>query len=455
MRRSLTLACVLLLLSAGVLLGAFALSRGWEAGVLIDADTLSGDPAAAEGIAVQVRAGCGGHLFWDTACRAGKNPSTQTDFSFSGAERRETRPRSPSLSLYVSCDGGVSGSDIDLLSDDQWGLTVRPAAALAERTAPGEKRTETLSLHDYYDVYPLFLDLSLPDCAYNGTEELQKAVRDYFQFPVPEDHFVQVTVQKDGGGSVSNVEISSVGGTGTLSTASVVTESGCFLAFSGSFTDRASLDFSRVPGGYGLYYLPLEKSQSQDCIVTLTAGAITRVFPIDEKASEVYALAASADGEELFLFTREAEAFWLTVLDASGTRQLQKFSFMPAGEGSIFWNQWFYPEFMVIQTGEGNFALIRSDGEGGYETAFTCDAGEDGFKLLGHDAVFAYDGVRLAAATPQDYSLCSFYLSVFEEGRLAYAGLYRHSLDLSPPADYAYRCRLAEADPLELSFLPS
>ena len=69
--------------------------------------------------------------------------------------------------------------------------------------------------------------------AYNGIEGLQKAVRAYFQLPVPASHRVKVTVQKDDDGNTVNVELSSVGEPLSLSTVSVVTENGCYFAFSG------------------------------------------------------------------------------------------------------------------------------------------------------------------------------------------------------------------------------
>lgn len=189
-------------------------------------------PSAAEGIAVQLHAGCKGHLFWDILCRAGEKPHATTAFTFSGSERQETQREAPSVSLAFSCDGGISGSDISFEDDDEWGMMTRPAADLAKRTPAGETRTETVSLADYYDTYPLFFDLQLPGQAYNGIEGLQKAVRAYFQLPVPASHRVKVTVQKDGDGNTVNVELSSVGEPLSLSTVSVVTENGCYFAFS-------------------------------------------------------------------------------------------------------------------------------------------------------------------------------------------------------------------------------
>ena len=68
---------------------------------------------------------------------------------------------------------------------------VRPAMDAASRTAPGEKRTETLRLADYYDCYPLALEAWTPEgpiysTSWRGSgrtldrEEWQK-VNDYFR----------------------------------------------------------------------------------------------------------------------------------------------------------------------------------------------------------------------------------------------------------------------------------
>ena len=455
MRKSLILTGVLLLLSVGLLVGASSLIGSRETAVFIEAATLYGDPSAAEGITVQLHAGCKGHLFWDILCRAGEKPHATTAFTFSGSERQETQREAPSVSLAFSCDGGISGSGISFEDDDEWGMMTRPAADLAKRTPTGETRTETVSLADYYDTYPLFFDLQLPGQAYNGIEGLQKAVRAYFQLPVPASHRVKVTVQKDDDGNTVNVELSSVGEPLSLSTVSVVTEDGCYFAFSRHLKGRDPLDLSHVPGGYGLYYLPFEKERLEGDAVTLKAGEIGMVFPLDESQSEVCALAAGADEKELFLVTREQDAFWLTVLDTAEMRPSQKFPVLPAGEELSFWQQWVYPDFVALQVSDGGLALLRRGENGVFETAFTCGGGEQWTERVRYDSIFAYDGARLAVATPMDRSLCSFYLSVYEKDGLAYAGQYQNSLDLSPTTDYAYRCRLVGPDPLELGFLPA
>lgn len=161
-----------------------------------------------------------------------------------------------------------------------------------------------------------------------------------------------------------------------------------------------------------------------------------------------------AGEKELFLVTREQDAFWLTVLDTAEMRPSQKFPVLPAGEELSFWQQWVYPDFVALQVSDGGLALLHRGENGVFETAFTCGGGEQWTERVRYDSIFAYDGARLAVATPMDRSLCSFYLSVYEKNGLAYAGQYQNSLDLSPTTDYAYRCRLVGRTRWSWAFCP-
>ncbi len=77
---------------------------------------------------------------------------------------------------------------------------------VASRATVGESYTETVLISDYYDYYPLYIELtSMEDRAIWMDEETRDLLQAYFQYPVLEGHQCEITVSKleDGGIEIS------------------------------------------------------------------------------------------------------------------------------------------------------------------------------------------------------------------------------------------------------------
>ena len=213
-----------------------------------------------------------------------------------------------STSFSMSSSGGIDFSEYT--GEGEWdpgrsmehSLMVLSAADVAERTENGETRTETLRLADYYDYYPITVELYLPDqegrsYVYTTWAECQ-ALADYFRLKVPEDLMVEVSVTKDEYGQVSNVESNDVGNQRFwFDCRSVVVENGVCLSIA---VESENMD---VPDnlvacrdGFGLYFIPFSEESVSYTHLGLSGYDLLQYLGISaDDAREVHHLCQTLD----------------------------------------------------------------------------------------------------------------------------------------------------------------
>lgn len=454
MRKSLTFVLLLLLVatgSFGYIHGSVDASKD---AVVIDETVLYGDKSMAEGLVVDISVDCDNRLFWDTRYTVGEKPEISTTFTFSQTQRQ---PEQTGPTFHIGLDGtfhgwGASGSNLDLRAET-YPLPVRDVAA---RTKPGENRTETVYVKDYYDFYPISVGFERPP-GFAVNEDTNNLFADYFKFPIHPEHQVEINIEKNAAGSVCSIGLSSVQGTNVYShTISTVTTSHCFFTFT-CFTEEGQLlDTSHIPGGCGVYRFP---RHTESGVHILTADELQTVFPLDEQA-RVVSLETSQDESKLLLVTSEDEDYMLTVIDATTLVELQKLRIMRADtESSGPWvpmlrNFYIYEDYIVPVSSDNRFVVLALNAEGDYEVQFEASLSE----IEGHESAFSselgtsYNGKELAVAAfhynySRPRSICSFYLAVYADAGLAYAGRYQHSLDKSLMDDYSLICRPLDGAP--------
>lgn len=458
MRRTLVLTTLLLALAVASLSFIHGLVDEDKDSVSISETVLYGDKSVAEGLAVDLSAHCDHRLFWDTRYIVGEKPEISTDFVFSQAQRT---PKDSGHQIGIHIDhrfGGYGASSTGNLDLEDEPIPIRDVAG---RTKPGETRTEVVCIKDYYDYYPIRVGLDRrAEFAIN--QDTLDHFADFFKIPVHPNHRVEIKVQKDTSGNVRRIEMNPIDdGSVYFEVADALTDSGYFFTLSCLTEDGKLLDTSNIPGGYGIYYYPLHNEGGDDRI--LTADELRNVFPLDAERARVAGLQTSNDKSRLLLVTLEDETYMLTVIDAETVTKLQKIELMTAYRGSgpvsvgpQFRSLHICDGFLVSQNGDGRFTLLALGPDGRYEVRFRGD-----FSLNEHlKKVFAYqvlqmdfNGEELAVAAFQDgLSSCSFYLAVYNERGLAYAGQYHHSLDRDRPADHRLGCRPVYYDALSVSW---
>lgn len=159
-KTAITLA-VLLSLSLCLMVSASAIIGGTATEVSFTQENVVGDPASAEGFSVQSLFTLKGHAHWDTTLTLGKNPTWNTDFSYTTTAKAMSYTPEPYVVLYGASYFSVYGNDIntkEYLALTPFTKVLEEMAQEAPANAWGY--TRTFPLTEVMDYYPLALESS-------------------------------------------------------------------------------------------------------------------------------------------------------------------------------------------------------------------------------------------------------------------------------------------------------
>jgi len=436
----LTAASVLVLAGATAALGAA------QDDLVIDRTVLAGDPAAAHGIALTAwLSGRERTEFWKSTLDLGEG-THETEFSHHIFAL--DIPRSPFADAEIRTAGTNFGSyGRHETSDAQrLDLMLRPALDIGERTAAGEKRTETVSLADYYDYYPMELSVRMltedgTNFFYSSEDAEDRAFTRAFQIPVPEDHLVEVSVLKDLSGNITEVHSSDVGGwTGWYWQGAV--------DLRGVYVYLPLAEISEMDGAAdGIWFIPLSMADENGIPEMSVDMEKKRIFyPVTIAQNQVLGVELRGE-DQLLLFTRENDVLVLTVLSRADGRVLQRIETVSCAaeepwrqchQGEDFLFLFCGGDFMVLEERDGLYApALREIYE--YPERLL-----PGWRDMGEEDIL-WDGERLVIAhsgggTDRSHLGLELLVEVYGEEGLLYAGHYENSVgqDASAVASRAY-----------------
>ncbi len=431
MRKSLTFVLLLLLLCAGLFHAAASWLNADKEAVNIREITLAGDITATEGLEVYCHAHSGYHLFWDSVYSGGHQPSLSTEFHFSEEQKTEYSSHRYH-GLYFDFYGIY---DYFLLEDvettQQFGIS-RPLYDVANRSPSGQQYTELVYISAYYKYYPIYVQFDYPGYfPQNDQEQIaaNQVFSSFFQIPVLPTSQLEITIDKNEQDEVTGIGMSGVGS--DLTVYSIITDDGICFTFNHQASTGEVFDTSLIPGGYGLYYLPM---QLENGVVKPIYNALSMVYAIDTQQATVIGLYTNLEKSQILLVTFENQCFMLTILDAASMQEVQKLELLPGDTASDSFNLFLYEDFLVALIAQREFAVLRYNMADGYELAMRSSLPEIEGQLpyLNNDeTTMDFDGEKLAIAWYQSYDGCSFYIAVFDASGLLYTGHYQHSLDVN------------------------
>lgn len=451
MKRGLIILLALSVLSAAALTAATIKVNAARDAVVLEQNVLAGAPNEAGGLSVLSRTHYDSHLLWDTLCLPGEAPEVSTDYRFYDTGHSEDYPVSyGDIALDFGRDHGVLDDEGKILPDEHlsgWGSLY---VHVANNTPAGEERSETLRVADFYDFYPLSAYLSLPGFGWEedgsgsrwSTEysmsPYERAVAEFFRIPVSEDQTMLVTVEKTSDGRVRSMGISSMDNHYSPWTSCVITGNACYFIVNAMDYDDRPMDFSLVPGGYGIYRLPLpdENHGPDECV-----GELEMVYPLSPE-TRYRRLLLDEKRDKLLLWSVEDEETILSVVDVDGMELSRRIVVMDAQDGGV-WN-YFQGEDYIAAFGDKKLSVVAAESNGDYERVIYADKGGGDFTpAVDHNAVTAWNGERLAVASRAqkiahdavegyyryDYGRAGFWLAVYDPTGLLYAADYACSLD--------------------------
>lgn len=476
MRKSLVLTLLLFALSILGIGYAHGAVNGASDNVELTENTILGDISAAQGLSVNIRNHYQNHLSWNTTLQLGNSPTTE--FSFSPSKIYEEREENFSgVQMYINNGMSASTNGKLELTDANTGGISKIYKDVASRTENGTAHKEKVLIKDYYDFYPVVVDLFLPnnhlfwmeairkqDYERNNTESyssednsyfILKGLTDYFKFPVQEKHQLEVTIVKDDMGNVVELSSSTVDGSDVwLNAVNAITDDSCYFTVSAMTRDGDFLDYSYVPAGYGIYRLPYDSEEPQKNL-----EAMTMVYPLSTTEQVIY-FQPTADKSKLLLLTREENFYYLKVLDAKTVQELQKIPLMGSKEDYWVNEPYVGEDFLVALFNDKEFVVLQEASDDNYAVQFSGilpDTEVFAFNRA-YNSVMAFDGERLAVVSiNEDHSdvtsyptSCGFSLVVSDKTGVLYAGTYASSLDKGQPQEYNDRIRAMDYKPLRI-----
>ena len=486
MRKTLVFFLVLALVcGCGAVLAARAVSAP-RADVTFREEIVSGDPAAAAGLEADYDVRMKDHLIWDSTLRfSGENYTYDTAFRYvPRGEETAPQPTYNGVIIDLIRDAWTSGSDMDV-NPYGYGAAFRQ---LLDETEPGSTGRTVIRVADYYEEYPLRFTIDLPDITFSDMDDADKeahypeqmartcrALREFFRIPTLPDEYLELDVDKNVDGTCSSRGLSSVekGDAFWLNAESVLTEDGCYFWFSNRTQNGRTVDTSRIPGGYGVYLLPLVESQWSVWAKGMLPDpdGLRMFYPVDP-AAEILHAGLSKDETRLLLYTREDGKYVLRVIVLSSGELLQELTIGTCGAEDEWLNIFELPDFICLRQSDSRLYVLTECEDGQYQIALQCPlTGAEDLWFDTSDAnTMVFDGTRLAIAGPNtryaaydggtvykqlsdgaevtlypnedlySYDSCGLYLLVFDASGLTYRGVYYSSLEdtLEDPRNRSY-----------------
>ena len=452
MKRTLIFLLVLLLAAAGLLTVGAGYLTSTEDDIELTHHLVAGDPSAAAGITLTLPVGDQrSQTCWETTVALGTEMlSPETAFTFYPGGKDWEGSIQPGAEIYtgsfsygISASGSIDFADYLGEGEDpsyrhDATLMVLPAVDVAERTENGETRTETVRLADYYDYYPMTVELYLPDQegrshVYATWADCQ-ALTDYFGLRVPEDLMVEVSVTKDELGQVYNVETNDTGNQRFwFDCQAIVVENGICMSIS---VESENIDVPEnlvaCRDGFGLYFIPFSeelKTDYEQGDPVFDLENIRMFCPLAQGSSPLL-LNREAEGQVL-LYAREDGALKLSVFDVDTWQCVQWESIFPLGAEDYYSLLGSGEGFMVMYRSDDGFFRVVEEQDGVYTPALsgTRDRGEGYVDEWWYDTACAYDGERLVISGITGNGNGSLWVQVYDETGLTYGARIDHSLD--------------------------
>ncbi len=406
MKKKLAVLTALLVLSAVVLGTAYRALQSSMKQVEVECTTWMGDPAAAEGLELKLNSSMEKRLFWKTTLDWGSEPETEFSYfqekqsSWNGDDGVHIR-----TGLYMSVYGD------DLLREqgandgsvyEEWEYNL--FQDISHRTEPGMKRTEVVDLRDYVETIPIQIWLWWENLAGQYTDSVEKEYIDSenselqawgefvqelecaFQFPLLRPVWIAVSIEKNENGEVTMTDMQPASGPaeaveeypvdGTDSSSAVscqedlaqiyvvnaVGQQYVYFVVEAGGKKTGVLDYSRTPGGYGVYRMPRHTGRP------LTMDDVEMVCPLDPERW-ILEMAYNKDESQLLLTTaagEEQKDQTILILDAATGEKIQE---LPKAYNSSYYAA---PDFLV-QLKEQELTLLRPDESGQYRPVWTVD----------------------------------------------------------------------------------
>ena len=461
MKKALAIFIALAVLLTSGAVWTFADAYKEQDNVIFTENTVYGDIRHADGIDVTRRISLE-NAEWNSICSINDSKVTQkTDFRYYNLGKKyEGGP--PYHNIWLST---VSYPDFSASVRNDKKLTPERKKLqddFDEQTKDSLDNPVTVEfrLRDYYEYYPIGVSIWLPDhtnifgeADYEFESGAINHFREFFKIPVPESEVTTVTAAVSYGGGGEMRTVMEKTRNFAFGTKYAICDNAVYFTFDNKFPDsEEKIDTSLIPGGYGIYRLPYEKTTDEDLKnasfeetnkaieAKVHADRLEMVYSLSED-NYVLDMMPSFDKTQIYLLTKEDGRYFFTVIDEKTMKDYQRFELKVRADGDSLSFHSAYDGYMVITCYDdesGSNILLYEVNEGYHEkkadiyttyTIFDSKLCWDGERLA---AVKKYDAVRESTELWGHYELqyhCGFTLTVYDSEKTLYCGNFESSLD--------------------------
>ena len=403
MKKGLILLAALAVLSV-VLLGAAtpAVLAGKDA-ITITEERRVGDPAAAQGLVVEMQTVSGNTLHWTTTVTLGAELETRVDYQYDPVYRYEGRDWEPYLYLSLDTGGfssGPFGEWEEALTQQEFpslSFLKEMIAEVAADTGPGETGRAVLQAGDYWEYLPMAMggDLSPLDI-HTWEDGFWPDPGAFFQLPADGTQ-VEVIVERDSQGQIDQVEAWTYSPFYLTVDSCFPGEDGGYLAISLLDQEGNPVAAGRIPKGGMLLYVPLEvyenARQAPEPLTRVDVDGIRTVWSAEDDA-HISRLDAM-DGGKLLLCREGEGRSAATLLERPSGRVRQEVE-LPVGDE--VYSSWVDDRTVITFTSGQRLALLELGHDGLLEKRIDADVSPARMEDL-YSPVTYYDGARLVLAS--------------------------------------------------------
>lgn len=313
MRKPLAAFCLVFALLAGFFGYTVVEALDAQDAVSFTVEQQLGDPAAAQGVQLNLSTALGWDMVWDTTLTLGDSLRCHTDFRYDPGNISWYSEQTVTPTLTVP----GSSNSVYLQGDE---LSRNPAALayqsviqdVASRAPAGEgTHSETVNLKQYLDYYPVFLtNVPIPE-PYDGSWETWDLTQ-ALHLPVGQTDTIMVDVEKDQDGAIISVSLLALQGPSPVNYA-ILCNNRYYVLFA-----PEDMEGSLIPEASpaGLYSLPASSGE------TLAAQNVTLCYQSQGMPSSL----TLVDGGTHLLLVEELEQGQAkaTLLDAYTYQTIQE-----------------------------------------------------------------------------------------------------------------------------------
>ena len=418
-------------------------------------------------------------LRWKTTVPMSNPKEVVTEYESSITPNYEDMKRYSGLSMNLFLDTAMVQDD--MLQGKMEGVT-RAYAELADTIGPNEEAETEIYLRDYMDYYRYTIQLDIPgtdiyrnpgwsnSAAKKEQEEYAiEKINDFFKIPVLEEECHSISVGKNEQGTIYHT------GSGNgesdffyMWTFNALAENALYFTFDTHSKDGVVVDTSLIPGGYGIYCLPFDRSLEESAEnadrISVNVDELKTVYPLDAQIG-VKHLQLNGKKDKLLLHAEENGKYVVTVIDVSTMEVLQKIEVMDWDEdyGYQIYEKDNYVVNMVhkpLEERKIEAVVFNENINGEYEISLISEIQNKNIPSFNTSNMYlAFDGMRLAMAgfleeEAQGYrETCNVFVAVCDASGLQYYGEYGNSLETGYSSEeYSYHCQADGWEPIVLEW---